>query len=237
MMNDTGMMVSNIASLGIKSVIDIGGFYGTFSNELNQATPIESIIFEANPNCEPMLSEQKFPYIMTGLSNTKETKELYLRIDGNGDPWVTCTGASFYLEKTPAYKDYYTVPIKTSLLDDYDLYPEGVDLIKIDVQGSELDVIDGGIDTIKRAKYCLLECSLANYNQEAPKTSDIIQKMNSIGFYVHSIVDTHIGDPDQVIDGKVYGEKVLQIDILFSSDISENTSMLDIIKYQEQIIY
>jgi len=43
------------------------------------------------------------------------------------------------------------------------------DLVKIDVQGSEIDVIKGGIDIIKNAKHLIVELQHVQYNQGAPK--------------------------------------------------------------------
>lgn len=240
-MNDLGMVYENLKPLGIKTVVDVGGFYGVFSEKLNEEIDIDSTIFEANPNCEEFLKEQDFPYIIAALSDTEEVRHLYLRDDAapdeDPDPWITCTGASFYLENTSAYKYWYTIPLQTKLLDSFEVYPEGIDLLKIDVQGSEVEVISGAKETLKRTKYCLLECSLVNYNRDAPRFSELIKKMNDNGFFIHSILNEHVGSKNEKIDGVHHGEKVLQLDILFSCDQTENNCMLDIIKYQEEIIY
>jgi FkbM family methyltransferase len=238
-MNDRGMVYKNLKSLDIKTVVDVGGFYGEFSEKLNEEIDIDSTIFEANPYCEEFLKKQKFPYNIAALSDTEQVRHLYLRDedDPDEDPWITCTGASFFLENTPAYKYWHTIPLQTKLLDSFDVYPEGIDLLKIDVQGAEVEVIGGAKETLKRTKYCLLECSLINYNHDAPRFSELIKKMNDNGFFIHSIVNEHVGSKNETIGDIPHGEKVLQLDILFSCDQTENKCMLDIMKYQEEIIF
>ena len=56
------------------------------------------------------------------------------------------------------------------------------DLIKIDVQGSEIDIINGGLDIFKNAKGVLMEVSLVEYNQDAPTKDYVYEYMNKLGF-------------------------------------------------------
>jgi len=56
------------------------------------------------------------------------------------------------------------------------------DLVKIDVQGSELDVINGGLETLKHAKYLIVELQHTDYNQGAPKADVSLPYIESLGF-------------------------------------------------------
>ena len=56
------------------------------------------------------------------------------------------------------------------------------DFIKIDVQGAELDVLNGAIDTLKSAKHVILELQRVEYNKGAPLSNVIIEWMNQHGF-------------------------------------------------------
>jgi len=56
------------------------------------------------------------------------------------------------------------------------------DLVKIDVQGFEKNVIDGGLKTLKRAKYCVLEMSFKPLYNESPLFDEIYQIMRDLGF-------------------------------------------------------
>jgi FkbM family methyltransferase len=56
------------------------------------------------------------------------------------------------------------------------------DLIKMDVQGSELDVIKGGNDIVRNAKAVILELPHVEYNIGAPTKEIVIKYMESLGF-------------------------------------------------------
>ncbi len=63
------------------------------------------------------------------------------------------------------------------------------DLIKIDTQGSELDIIEGGLNLCNKAKGILLEVSLTQYNENAPLYDEVIDYMTSHGFIKTEILD------------------------------------------------
>jgi hypothetical protein len=56
------------------------------------------------------------------------------------------------------------------------------DLIKIDVQGFEKNVIEGGYETLKKAKYCVLEMSFKPLYEGSPLFDDIYRLMTDLGF-------------------------------------------------------
>ena len=86
-------------------------------------------------------------------------------------------------------------------------------MIKIDTQGSELDIIKGGKNIISQAKYVILELSLKEYNKNAPNITDTISYMNLLGFNNMRIIDNHVWiNHDNVFK---YGE-IFQIDAVFT---------------------
>ena len=56
------------------------------------------------------------------------------------------------------------------------------DLVKIDVQGAELDVINGGKETISNAKYLIVELQDVPYNEGAPLASQSLSYIESLGW-------------------------------------------------------
>ena len=77
-------------------------------------------------------------------------------------------------------------------------------MLKIDTQGSEIDIIKGGSEILKNCKAILLECPIISYNIGAPTLSDYVEYLDSINYLPLDITETH------------YLDKVLvQIDIIF----------------------
>ena len=56
------------------------------------------------------------------------------------------------------------------------------DLIKIDVQGAELDVLKGATNVLQKAEYLLVELQHVNYNKDAPLAHTTIDYLKSIGW-------------------------------------------------------
>jgi FkbM family methyltransferase len=173
-----------------KSFIDIGAHVGNFTTHVLKNSPdCECVMFEANPYCKPYLEKINKPFVIGALSSSEKTIPLYLeKINNIG------TGASLMKENTSFYDEgkYSTLEVTTKRLDSFGLFPDQmVDLVKIDTQGSELDILIGGEKTIKRTKYVLLEVSTMQYNQGAPLMDQIINKMREYHFKIDDILEFH----------------------------------------------
>jgi len=99
---------------------------------------------------------------------------------------------------------------------------EVFDLIKIDTQGSELIIIEGGINLIKKSKYIILELSILEYNESSPLFKEVINKMLNYNFC-----------PQQTLNKCFINNKLTQIDILFfnisncySNDVPHMTTVM-----------
>ena len=55
-------------------------------------------------------------------------------------------------------------------------------LIKLDVQGYELPVIQGGINTLKQAKIVLIEVSFYEFYENQPLFDDVYDCLRKLGF-------------------------------------------------------
>jgi FkbM family methyltransferase len=56
------------------------------------------------------------------------------------------------------------------------------DLIKIDVQGAELDVLKGAGETLKHCKHIIVELQHDEYNKGAPHYTEVVDYLASQGF-------------------------------------------------------
>jgi FkbM family methyltransferase len=188
-----------------KNFLDIGAHVGDFTKKVLEKNPnCLCHMIEANPYCENFLKDIQVPYSMVALSNFKGTKDLYLEKKNR-----ICTGASLYLENSEFYTEgsFDTVEVKTEMLDSLKIFHnELIDLIKIDVQGSELDILIGGEKTFKRTSFILLELSMVEYNWNAPLMPSVVNKLREYNFRIHEIVDSLVNR-----------NQVLQTDFLFKN--------------------
>jgi FkbM family methyltransferase len=161
-------------------ILDIGANVGQFHQLCKESFP-DSFIFsiEASPSCESSLKSITPNYLIAMLTKDNSVYDFYIR---KGDP--TCTGNSIYKELTEFYSDDQVEILNQHgvRLDDLFTDDSEFDLIKMDTQGSELDIISGGISICKKAKGILLEVSMTQYNEGAPLYEDVISFMANIGF-------------------------------------------------------
>lgn len=173
-----------------KTILDIGAHHGEFNLTCRQQFPGSHILsIEGNELCEPFLKEttQYYRILLLGSENKKV---IFYRT--KNDP--TNTGDSIYKELTDNYDNDFLIKeekeLKTlsSCLSNPFL---SFDLIKIDTQGSELDILKGGEYIVQRAKGILLEVSSVPYNEGAPLKDEIVEYMKSLNFEVAEIINTN----------------------------------------------
>lgn len=168
-------------------ILDIGANIGQF-HKLAQNTYPEAYIFsiEASPECEQSLKEITTNYYIGLLAKDNSEYDFYSRKDA-----PTGTGNSIYRELTHFYSDDKLEILKQTGIKLDDLFEEDseFDLIKIDTQGSELDIISGGPNLCKKAKGILLEVSLTQYNEGAPLYEEVVSFMQNLGFKAVAILD------------------------------------------------
>lgn len=171
-------------------ILDIGANVGQFHTHAKQTFP-ESYIFsiEASNDCEPYLKQITKNYYIGLLAKDNTEYNFYSRKNDS-----IGTGNSIYKELTHFYsEDQLEIIQKQGIrLDDLFTSDTEFDLIKIDTQGSELDIITGGIELCKKSKGILLEVSLTQYNENAPLYNEVIEYMENIGFLAKEILDENL---------------------------------------------
>jgi len=194
-----------------KSILDIGANVGQFYNEIKNIFPNSYYyLIEGSESCKVVLETLNVDYSICLLSDIEKEVDFYIR---KNEP--RCTGNSIYRENTSFYDDDQIIIEKkqTKTLSNL-LNNQSFDLIKIDVQGSEIDIINGGLDIIKRAKGIIMEISLVEYNQNAPTKEFVYDYMNKLGFTPIE----HIGNINHPLT-----YELIQQDILFLNKNYDNT--------------
>lgn len=168
-------------------ILDIGANIGQFHQECKIVFP-DSYVFsiEASLECEVYLKQLTDNYYIGLLAKDANNYQFFKR---KGDP--TCTGNSIYKELTEFYSDDQLDIIEQSgiRLDDLFTDDSEFDLIKIDTQGSELDILSGGMNIARKAKGILLEVSLTQYNQGAPLYQEVLHFMQGMNYKAMEVLD------------------------------------------------
>ena len=159
----------------------------------------------ATPMTESYIENSGIDYTIAYLSNLVKDAVVY-KTKYN----AFNAGDSLYRENTKYYDDQSVViqPITTTTLDKIFKNEKTFDFIKIDCQGSEIDIIKGGLEMCKRADVFLLEVSIYNYNLGAPMYIELKDFMSNIGFNYTKIV-SNIYHPFET-------SILIQYDVLFT---------------------
>jgi hypothetical protein len=131
-------------------------------------------------------------YVISVLSNVDgKIVDFYENSENPG-------GNSYYLETTGAFNDTHKKSKMTITLDTIIEHNgwELPDLIKIDVQGAEIDVLKGAKKSLKNCNDIILEAQHTNYNDGAPKFEEVKDYLEDIGFALVSTICKNNNDGD-----------------------------------------
>lgn len=168
------------------NVYDIGANSGAWTKALQRKNnDIGFFLFEANQIHEDKLRETGNYYKIVVLSDKEKCVDFY-STGGTGD--------SYFKENSCLYHGVQSRKEKTLTLDSV-VKSEGIplpDFIKIDTQGSEIDILKGAEGCMLNARAILLECPIYPYNQGAPVMSEYVSFLLSHGFYPSRCSEIHI---------------------------------------------
>lgn len=185
-------------NIDLSVIYDIGACIGTWSEDISSILPNSKFIcFEANNNYIPHIKNKGFQCYEVALSNPGRKSIDFF--NGNN------TGDSYYKETTEWYKNQDSITINCKTLDNmveqHNLpYPN---FIKIDTQGSELDILSGA-SFLNRVDLVYTECPIICYNKGAPTIQEYIDFFKRRNFIPIDIFQIHRAE-----------ETLLQIDIMF----------------------
>jgi FkbM family methyltransferase len=168
--------------IDFNNVLDIGACNGSWSLLVKSIFPEANILMvEANNDKEQIL--KKIGNYKIALLSSEADKEVNYYKSISSD----ASGNSIYLENT----NYKFIPERRITTTLKLIVPKDADydLIKMDVQGSELDVIKGGLDIIKKSKFLLLELQIFEYNKDAPMLSEVLIFLKKINFDLVDVFD------------------------------------------------
>ena len=170
------------------TVLDIGAHLGAFAKSFLALFPAcKPILIEPNPFCQDDLSKLGYERHAVAASNETGQASLYLTKE-----WLQSTGSSLYRENTHFFRDEAVIKrdVPKARIDDL-FQNQRFDFVKIDTQGSELDVLRGGEEVLKQSDYILIEISLVEYNIGGARAEDVFAQLDAMGFDCAGVTEFH----------------------------------------------
>lgn len=168
-----------------KDILDIGSNIGLFSKAIVNNYEYNSIhLFEPSKEyfdySKSLLKVNKNIYFNNfGLGDVVEEKKLFKSSDNN-------IGWNTFLTKDPNQETNFTQKMNFEIseikkLDDYNV--DNIDFIKIDVEGYECKVLNGGMNFIAKHKpYILIEVGWGKNHPEWPYCENQYNKLFKLGY-------------------------------------------------------
>lgn len=172
--------------IAINVVYDIGARHGVYSRELKSVLPkARFFLFEANASCSSILDRTGFRYFISALSTENDREVEFYSLNSSCD--------SYFKENTDRFKDVKPKRVKTrslaSLAEEHGL-PQP-DMIKLDTQGSEIDILKGAESLLANCSLVHIEAPVIEANQGAPTFSEYLAFFESRGFRILDITQQH----------------------------------------------
>jgi FkbM family methyltransferase len=167
-----------------KHVLDIGGFIGDWTRMCKDVWPESNVcMFEPQPSkkdrLEAICRELPGVSLKTSLLSNTDGEEAIFHLAESGS-------STLDLLSKPGTQN---ITLRTSTLSSVVANTPFAkpDMIKVDVQGAELKVLDGGQDVLSAAQVVMLEVSLVEEYIGSPLFAEVIAYMAARGFLVHDI--------------------------------------------------
>ena len=167
-------------------IYDIGSCILHWSKEARKIWPDAKIIaFDASTSVEFLYSKKHVDDYSIGILTNEDDKELtFYQHD------ALQTGNSYYKEigskNSSALFNKHTAYKRRGMTLDTIVAERELplpDLVKIDVQGAEKDVVEGGVKTILNCKHLIVEMQRKQYNEGAPLVDETLPYVESVGFH------------------------------------------------------
>ena len=172
-------------------ILDIGAHHGNWTNSMLQIfNQSKYYLFEAihYPELNQFKNNDCIK-VFNILLNDKIEQVNWYQMKNMGD--------SMFKEQTHHFNNCEiiqreTIDLNTFLLQN-NLLPEFNNiLIKIDCQGAEIPILKGSTSILEKTNFIILEIPFfGQYNEGVPNFLEHITFMNTIGFVVYDILDSH----------------------------------------------
>jgi FkbM family methyltransferase len=204
-----------VQAFAIGTIVDIGANVGQFASLARSAFPRAHIVcFEPLPDCVARLqrrfrNDDRFRAFPVAVGSEAAEREIFRS---------AYSPSSSFLQVEKRLRDAFpsaaaTVPVRVKVERlDAVLEPLRLDgplLLKIDAQGTELEVLRGARRTLERCSLILLEVSLRRLYVGEPLFAEVHQHLVANGFSLAGLAG-RLRDP--------HDHRLLQLDAIFERD-------------------
>jgi FkbM family methyltransferase len=184
-----GLHVLQALGFRPKGILDIGAFEGAFARTARHffaQSPI--LMLEAQPGKEVQLKaiaaqlpDVDYRIVLLGTETRADVAFHHVNAA------INSSGSSLYEEQTRYPRDTISLPMRR--LDDVlaEMAGREFDLLKVDVQGAEIDVLRGGVRTLAGIVAIVIELSLLEYNKGAPLIGEVMRWLAEQGFALFDV--------------------------------------------------
>jgi FkbM family methyltransferase len=187
-----------LKEMGIKTVLDVGANVGQFSTLIRKLLPgAEIYAFEPIVACYQELSHRRradslfhtFPYALGAEDGTAA-----LNVNDFTPSSSLLPMASSHVKEFPFTAKSTGATVEVRRLDTVAASLDLAEpmLVKLDVQGFEMQVIEGGCETLAKADVLITEISFADFYEGQPSFEELHTEIQSLGLCFHGMLgQTH----------------------------------------------
>jgi FkbM family methyltransferase len=172
-------------------VLDVGANRGEWTIANRAIFPLaDYLMIEGNDALKPSLAQIDAFFEISLVGNYTGEAIFYLNKHD-----MTCTGNSMFKENTVFFEDAVAVTRPISTIDEIVARREfsEVNMIKLDIQGAEVEALKGAQKTLETVEVIQTEVSFMNYNQGSPAFFELHMLMYQLGFAAYGISEI-LGD-------------------------------------------
>ena len=189
LMNDFSKPISTIINNNLKQeivIFDVGCFQGNFSRSLKKEIKKKAKFFLFDPN--PNLKIVDFKYHKLAFSNDRKVKKYYLNnfFPSSGGALNTIHMKDQLWNFTRKLvtgnlkKQWNSFDVNTDTIDNYckDNDIDCIDILKIDTEGSEIEVLEGAKNMLNKTSIVLIEVldEKKKFKEKYQRVIDILEK-------------------------------------------------------------
>jgi FkbM family methyltransferase len=199
-----------------KEAIDIGVYRGVYSYELAKYYKLVHS-FEPNPLIYPYLKKNLTKIIknikLYNVALSEEIGEVNLRIPNRTNSLFHNNVEELYklgcatIHNENIFKKYNEFKVKKNKLDNL-IVSNNIGFIKIDVEGHELEVINGGINIITANKPILLIEIEEKHTKK--NINETINKINKLGYKSYYLEDNKFKSTDNLSVGSKFNNFIFE---------------------------